>query len=95
MAAEWIGLVGAATSRHLVPANDCNVTVIIEDTSLLPGYGDKQVSLPTEEMTKKKTAEQDVEYQKSICKVNILYRRRIPLSFRRLSLANMSNTWGR
>jgi len=49
MAAEWIGLVGAATSRHLVPANDCNVTVIIEDTSLLPGYGDKQVSLPTDE----------------------------------------------
>ncbi|XP_046644788.1 proto-oncogene tyrosine-protein kinase receptor Ret-like [Daphnia pulicaria] len=39
-----IGLVGAATSRHLVPADDCNVTVIIEDTSLLPGYGDKQVA---------------------------------------------------
>lgn len=44
---------GAATSRHLVPADDCNVTVIIEDTSLLPGYGDKQVSLPTEGITKK------------------------------------------
>ena len=50
-------MVGAATNRHLVPADDCNVTVIIEDTSLLPGYGDKQVRLPTEEMTKKETAE--------------------------------------
>lgn len=38
-----LGLVGNATSRHLVPADDCNVTVIVEDTTLLPGYGDKQV----------------------------------------------------
>lgn len=65
---------GAATSRHLVPADDCNVTVIIEDTSLLPGYGDKQVSLPTEGITKKgDCAEQDAEYQNSICKVNIVH----------------------
>lgn len=39
-----VGLVGNATSRHLVPADDCNVTVIVEDTTLLPGYGDKQVA---------------------------------------------------
>ena len=43
-------MVGASTSRHLAPADDFNVTVIIEDTSLLPGYGDKQVKT-TDEFT--------------------------------------------
>lgn len=38
-----VGLVGASTSGHLSSIDDCNVTVIIEDSSLLPGYGDKQV----------------------------------------------------
>lgn len=39
----YLGLTGTANSGQLVPADDCNVTVIIEDITLLPGYGDKQV----------------------------------------------------
>lgn len=40
---DHLGLTGIANSGQLVPADDCNVTVIIEDITLLPGYGDKQV----------------------------------------------------